>query len=55
MSAAAPARKKEWLITRTETVTVSAATEEHALWLGEQLLDYYDADTTDIQAEEMEG
>lgn len=43
----------KWLITRTETITVEAQTEDHALFLGEQLLDFYDAETTDVQAEEL--
>lgn len=46
---------KKWLVTRVETITVDAKTEDHALFIGEQGLDFFGADTEDIQVEELEG
>lgn len=45
---------KQYLVTRTETITVGARSEEEALFLGEQGLDFYGTDTSDIQAEELD-
>lgn len=47
--------KKRFLITKIETVTVEAKTEEHALWLGEQLFDFYGGDTLDLDVEELDN
>lgn len=46
--------KSRWLVTKVETVIVEAKTEEHALFLGEQLLDFYGGDTLDLQVEELD-
>lgn len=51
---AADLSMKKWLVTRTETITVEAKTEDHALFIGEQGLDFFGSDTENIQVEELE-
>jgi len=45
--------KKRYLVTRVETTTVSAPSEEAAEQYGELALDFNGPDTVDIQVEEV--
>lgn len=46
--------RRRYLVTRVETVKVEARTEEDALFMGEQKLDFVGAETTNIEVEELE-
>jgi hypothetical protein len=46
--------KQRYLVTRVQTTTVSAPSEEAAEQYGELALDFNGPDTEDIQVEELE-
>ncbi len=46
---------QKYLVTRVETVTVLARTEQQALFNGKEKLDFVGAETTNLQAEVLEG
>ena len=46
---------EKYLVTRVETVTVLARTEAQALFNGKEKLDFVGAETTNLQAEVLEG
>ena len=45
---------KKYLVTRVETVIVSARSESEAEFLGEQTLDFFGCETQDLSVEELD-
>jgi len=47
------APRREYLVTVTQTTTVSARSPQQACWMGEEKIDFHGPDTTNIEAEEI--
>jgi hypothetical protein len=45
--------QRRWLVTVTQTIEVNARTAEHAEYLGEELIENYGGDTSDVQVEQL--